>query len=74
MLQCDEDGEQLERLDETLGLKLSEKTHATMLKSGLPYRHGFKPKPGAASLRIAVRDPDSGEIGSLIISLESAAR
>jgi len=73
LLQCDGDGEQLERLDETLGLKLTEETYATMLKSGLPYRHSFKPKAHATSLRVGVRDPDSGEIGSLTIPFEPPA-
>ncbi|MGA2181924.1 MAG: VWA domain-containing protein [Bryobacteraceae bacterium] len=69
MMQRGEYGEQLERLDQTLGLQLRKETYETMLKSGFEYRHSLAPKAGAASLRVVVRDSASGDLGSLTIPL-----
>ncbi len=68
LMQCDEDGEQLERLEQTLGLKLKNDSYAAMMKDGFSYRHSFRAKNGAVSLRVAVRS-ESGELGTLTAPL-----
>ena len=69
LMQRDENGGQLERLDQTLGLQLKDETYKAALKSGFEYRHSFAPKAGAASLRVVIRDAASGDLGSLTITL-----
>jgi VWFA-related protein len=69
LMQMDEDGAQLERLEQTLGLQLKKETYEAMLQSGFPYRHSFAPKSKAAALRVVVRDPRSGTVGSLTIPM-----
>ena len=61
------DPELVWRLDQTFGLDLKQETYDQDLRDGFPYRHPFVLKPGTTSIRVAVREPESGAAGSLTI-------
>ena len=65
MIQRDNSGNGYEPLLQTLGLMLKQDTYDNAMKDGFPYRRTFKPNPKATSLRVVVRDLNSGNIGTL---------
>jgi len=71
-IQRNEEGAELSSVEERVGLQLQKETYDNMIETGFPYRHLFVLKPRAASLRVVVRDLNSGELGSLTISLGDA--
>jgi len=74
MFARDSAGNASESLTQTLGLKLRQDTYDKTLKSGLQFGHGFKPDSKATSLRVIVRDLNSGNIGTLTIPVPASAR
>ncbi|HLJ51607.1 MAG TPA: VWA domain-containing protein [Bryobacteraceae bacterium] len=54
-------------LDQTVGLQLRSETYDRAKQKGFAYLLSVAPEPGAASVRIVVRDPPSGAIGTVTI-------
>ena len=71
-IQRNEEGAELSSIEQKVGLQLKRETCETVMKTGFLYRHLVSAKPKAASLRVVVRDLNSGELGSLTISLGDA--
>jgi hypothetical protein len=69
MFARDSSGNASESLSQTLGLQLRQDTYDKTLKSGLQFGHGFKLDSKANSLRVMVRDLNSGNMGTLTIPL-----
>jgi VWFA-related protein len=63
------DGKELAVELKTLSLNLARETYAEVMKKGLGLTRNLPPAPGAAQLRVVVRDVGSGSIGSLTIPL-----
>jgi len=57
----------LKKLEQTLGLQLKPETYQQAMRDGFPYRYSFAPKATITSLRVAVRDPGSGAVGTLSV-------
>jgi VWFA-related protein len=62
-----------ESLSQTVGLNLQQDTYDKALASGLQFSHGFKLDSKASSLRVIVRDLNSGNLGTLTIPLPASA-
>ena len=65
LIQRDNSGNGYEPLVQTLGLMLRQDSYDNAVKGGFPYRRTFRPNPKATSLRVVVRDLNSGNIGTL---------
>jgi VWFA-related protein len=59
-------------LSQTLGLNLRQESYEKMLKEGLPYTRTLDLDPKASSLRVIVRDRNSGALGTVTIPLAMA--
>lgn len=68
-LQLDQRGEIIEGLDETLQVTLPPLAYEQALKDGLRNTRHVRILPSAAQLCIVLRDPSSGNLGSLSIPL-----
>jgi VWFA-related protein len=62
-------GKILRKSSSRVNLSLSDSQYAACLKNGFSFRQNVQPEPGATTLRIAVADPATLAIGSLIIPL-----
>jgi hypothetical protein len=69
LAQRNQRGNQIEYLDEELGLELRQNTYQAVLGRGLPYERSISLNPEATSLRIIVRDLSSGALGGVTIRL-----
>ncbi len=63
------DGKELAGELKTLNLNLVRETYDEIMKKGLGLTRSLPLAPGAAQLRVVVRDVSSGSIGSLTIPL-----
>jgi VWFA-related protein len=68
-IEQDESGKILAQSGSALQLNFSEKQYDDYLKSGFRFHKYLQPKTGATTLRILVQDPNTSEVGSLIIPL-----
>ena len=65
----DNSGNDYEALSQTMGLKLKQDTYDRALHDGLAYTHIFGLNAKARSIRVVVRDVNSGSSGSLTIPI-----
>src|ERR1035438_6716372 len=72
LFQRDNSGNTYEPTSQTVGLNLRQDGYDKAVKSGFPYVRSFRMDPGAASLRVIVRDLGSGSLGTLTIPLAVA--
>ena len=71
LFQRDNSGNAFEPVSNTLGLMLKQDSYERGLKSGFQYSRRFRLDPKATSLRIVVRDPGSGSLGTLTIPVSA---
>jgi hypothetical protein len=71
VVQSNDDREQVNFSDETLGLELKADTYERMLREGFAYHRVIRLSPRATRLRIVVMDQNSGQIGSLFVPFAS---
>jgi VWFA-related protein len=74
LVQRDSSGNEYEYSRQSLGLKLQEDTYRGVLQNGVAYRSRVKLNPKATSIRAIVRDPSSGNLGSLTIPVGNAGK
>jgi hypothetical protein len=55
-------------------MQLKPETMKDLMKTGLLYRRKLDTKPGAATLRVVVRDAGSGLVGSIGVPLSKVVR
>lgn len=67
LLALDAAGDPIQRWDQTLGLHLTEETYQAGVKHGYLYQRTVPMKATAVSLRIAVRDPITGAMGTTTV-------
>jgi VWFA-related protein len=68
-IEQDESGKVLAQSGSTIKLQFAEKQYVDYLKAGFPFHQYVQPQEHATTLRILVEDPNTAEVGSLIISL-----
>jgi hypothetical protein len=71
LFQRDNSGNAFEPVSNTFGLELKQDSYERSLKSGFQYGRRFRLAPKATSLRIVVRDPGSGSMGTLTIPVSA---
>jgi VWFA-related protein len=69
IIEQDQTGKVLFNSGKTFNLQVPEKQYDALLKSGLLFHEYVQPRAGATTLRILVQDPNTAEVGSLIIPL-----
>jgi VWFA-related protein len=69
MVQFDSHGNQLDGPMDTIDLKMLDDTYRRFMLAGVPVSKKLPLSPGAASLRVVVRDAGSGMIGSITVPL-----
>ncbi len=74
VVQRDNFGNEYGSFAQTVGLKLKQESYERALQNGLPYAHAIDLEPEATSVRVIVRDPNSGNIGTLTIPTSAAGR
>lgn len=67
LLQRDQRGQELGRVNETITLGLKQASYERLLKTGALYRHEITLHPQTQVVRVVVRDARSGDLGSLTI-------
>ena len=70
-LQMDSHGKIVDALDETLQIKLPQGTYEKALKGGIRNTKRLRVAAGASELRIVLRDPENGNLGSLAVPLDN---
>jgi hypothetical protein len=68
-IEQDESGKVLAQSGSTIKLQFAEKQYVDYLKVGFPFHQYVQPQEHATTLRILIEDPNTAEVGSLIISL-----
>lgn len=68
-IQQDMTGMVLQQVNNRLRIKLTEQQYETYLQSGIRFREVIQPNPHTAMLRVLVQDPNTSEVGSVIIPL-----
>jgi VWFA-related protein len=68
-IEQDESGKVLAQSGSTIKLQFAEKQYVDYLKAGFPFHQYVQPQEHATTLRILIEDPNTAEVGSLIISL-----
>ena len=63
-----------EALSEAFALNIRQENYEKTLKTGLVYSRSLKIDPEADSVRVIVRDPKSGNLGTLTIPLPKTAQ
>jgi len=66
-MQKDERGAAGDGVAETIALALSEASYAKIAKGGMIHQRAFPRQAGATTLRIVVREAETGAVGSLTI-------
>lgn len=65
----DESGKVLAQSASTINLQFADKRYSDYLSSGFPFHQLVQPQAGATTLRILVQDPNTAQVGSIIIPL-----
>jgi hypothetical protein len=74
LVERDGRGKEFERVNDTISLHLKPETYQQLLQSGIPYQRDITVNPDATVLRVVVRDPAAGNLGSLTIAAGDLAR
>jgi hypothetical protein len=74
LIEKDAPGNEFERVGDTISLDLKPETYQEMVKKGIPYQKGIAINPNANLLRVVVRDPATGNLGSLTVPLADLAQ
>jgi VWFA-related protein len=69
VFQQDTAGKVLQKWDKTFNLQFTDDQYAALLKTGLLFHQSVHPHAGVSTLRVLVEDPNTSQIGSLIIPL-----
>ena len=60
-------GREFGRVNDTISLHLRPETYERVVKTGVPYEREFALNPHANVVRVVVRDPAAGNLGSVTI-------
>jgi hypothetical protein len=69
LVQRDGRGKDFGRVNDTISLHLKPETYQRVVKTGIPYGRDITMNPKANVLRIVVRDPAAGNLGSVTVQL-----
>lgn len=73
LVEKDSRGNEFERVSDTISMDLKPETYREMVKTGIPYQKNIVTNPKANLLRVVVRDPATGNLGSLTVPLAELA-
>ena len=68
--QRNETGDVFDRVNDTIQMDLSDATYRRFQETGVPYRKTLALDPKATLIRVVVRDPSNGNLGSLTIPVD----
>jgi len=69
IVQQDPSGKVLQQWDKSFSLQFTDAQYAALVKEGLLFRQKLHPHDGMSTLRLLVEDPNSSQVGSLIIPM-----